>query len=108
MLFLPQADALQWILDELPNQSLLNTAEWKLIIPQLYKQYPNDDMNLNISVSSPPVIEVSDQDIDATISIDLIIDVLEAGEVIPVTCISVVCLSKINLIYHFLKVTLLK
>ncbi|XP_058726941.1 uncharacterized protein LOC131598345 [Vicia villosa] len=47
-------------------------------------------MNLNISVSSPPVIEVSDQDIDATISIDLIIDVLEAGKVIPVTCISVI------------------
>ncbi|XP_058745040.1 putative BPI/LBP family protein At1g04970 [Vicia villosa] len=83
------ADALHWILDELPNQSLLNTAEWKLIIPQLYKQYPNDDMNLNISVSSSPVIEVSDQDIDATVSIDLIIDVLEAGEIIPVTCISV-------------------
>ncbi|XP_058775223.1 putative BPI/LBP family protein At1g04970 [Vicia villosa] len=62
------ADALHWILDELPNQSVLNTAEWKLIIPQLYKQYPNDDMNLNISVSSPPVIEVSDQDIDATVS----------------------------------------
>jgi hypothetical protein len=88
---LRQADALQWILDELPNQALLNTADWKIIIPQLYKQYPNDEMNLNISISSPPVIEVSDQDIGATISIDLIINVLEADEVIPVACISVVC-----------------
>lgn len=83
------ADALQWILDELPNQALLNTADWKILIPQLYKQYPNDDMNLNVSVSSPPVIKVSDQDVGVTISIDLIVDVLEAGEVIPVACISV-------------------
>lgn len=82
------ADALQWILDELPNQAILNTADWKILIPQLYKQYPNDDMNLNVSVSSPPVIKVSDQDVGVTISIDLIIDVLEAGEVIPVACIS--------------------
>jgi hypothetical protein len=48
MSLLPQADELQWILDELPNQALLNTADWKIIIPQLYKQYPNDEMNLNI------------------------------------------------------------
>nr|AFK49298.1 unknown [Medicago truncatula] len=46
-------------------------------------------MNLNVSVSSPPVIKVSDQDVGVTISIDLIVDVLEAGEVIPVACISV-------------------
>ncbi|XP_004491439.1 putative BPI/LBP family protein At1g04970 [Cicer arietinum] len=83
------ADTLQWILDELPDQALLNTAEWKLIIPQLYKQYPNDDMNLNFSASSPPIIQVSNQDIAAKFSVDIIIDVLEAGEVIPVACISV-------------------
>lgn len=95
---MPQADALQWILDELPNQAHLNTADWKILIPQLYKQYPNDDMNLNISISSPPAIEVSDQDVGVTIFIDLIIDVLEAGEVIPVACISVVCLNKANIL----------
>ncbi|KAJ1392506.1 Lipid-binding serum glycoprotein, C-terminal [Sesbania bispinosa] len=83
------ADSLQWIVDELPDQAFLNTAEWKILIPQLYKQYPNDDMNLNVSVTSPPIIEVSHEDIGATISIDIIIDVLEAGEVIPVACISV-------------------
>lgn len=95
MLLLAQADTLQWILDELPDQALLNTAEWKLIIPQLYKQYPNDDMNLNFSASSPPIIQVSNQDIAAKFSVDIIIDVLEAGEVIPVACISVVCLNKV-------------
>ncbi|XP_015973041.1 putative BPI/LBP family protein At1g04970 [Arachis duranensis] len=83
------ADSMQWILDELPDQNLLNTAEWRFIVPQLFKQYPNDDMNLNISVSSAPVIQVTNQDIKATINLDIIIDVLESGQVIPVACISV-------------------
>ncbi|KAK7320345.1 hypothetical protein VNO77_29745 [Canavalia gladiata] len=83
------ADNMQWIVDELPDQALLNTAEWKFLIPQLYKQYPDDDMNLDISVSSPPAIQVMNKDIGVTIFIDIIINVLEAGEVIPVACISV-------------------
>ncbi|TKY57351.1 putative BPI/LBP family protein [Spatholobus suberectus] len=83
------ADSMQWIVDELPDQVLLNTAEWRFLIPQLYKQYPNDDMNLNISVSSPPDIQVTNKNVGVKIFIDIIIDVLEAGEVIPVACISV-------------------
>ncbi|RDX95526.1 putative BPI/LBP family protein [Mucuna pruriens] len=83
------ADSMQWIVDELPDQALLNTAEWRFLIPQLYKQYPNDDMNLNISVSSPPDIQVTNKDVGVTIFVDIIIDVLEDGEVIPVACISV-------------------
>ncbi|KAL2316701.1 hypothetical protein Fmac_030577 [Flemingia macrophylla] len=83
------ADSMKWIVDELPDQDLLNTAEWRFLIPQLYKQYPNDDMNLNISISSPPDIQVTNKDVGVNIFIDIIIDVLEAGEVIPVACISV-------------------
>ncbi|KAJ1380409.1 Lipid-binding serum glycoprotein, C-terminal [Sesbania bispinosa] len=83
------AGKMQLIIDELPNQAILNTAEWRFIVPQLYKQYPNDDMQLNISVSSPPLIQVTYQDIGATIFVDITIDVLEGGEVIPVACISV-------------------
>ncbi|KAE9584124.1 putative bactericidal permeability-increasing protein, alpha/beta [Lupinus albus] len=82
------ADSMQWIVDELPDRALLNTAEWRFIVPQLYKQYPNADMNINISVSSAPVIQVTNQDIEAAIIVDVIINVLEAGEVIPVVCIS--------------------
>ncbi|XP_057978017.1 putative BPI/LBP family protein At1g04970 [Malania oleifera] len=78
-----------WVVDELPDQSLLNTAGWKHIVPQLYKLYPNDDMNLNISASSPPTILISDHDIDATIHLDVTINVLDA-EVIPVACIAMV------------------
>lgn len=89
-----QAGKMQLIIDELPDQDILNTAEWRFIVPQLYKQYPNDNMQLDISVSSPPVIQVTYQDIGATISIDITIDVLKGGEVIPVACISVVCLMK--------------
>ncbi|KAJ1441313.1 Lipid-binding serum glycoprotein, C-terminal [Sesbania bispinosa] len=83
------AGKMQLIIDELPNQAILNTAEWRFIVPQLYKQYPNDDMQLNISVSSPPLIQVTYQDIGATIFVDITIDVLEGGQVIPVACISV-------------------
>lgn len=87
---------MHWTVDELPDQALLNTAEWRFLVPQLYKLYPNDDMNLNISASSPPVVQVADHDIEATIFLDIIIDVLEAGEVIPVACISVVCLNEVQ------------
>lgn len=96
VLVLTQADTLKWSVDELPDQNLLNTAEWRFLIPQLYKQYPNDDMNLDIFVSSPPDIQVTDKDVGVQISIDIILNVLEAGEVVPVACISVVSLMKTN------------
>ncbi|KAL3733416.1 hypothetical protein ACJRO7_022870 [Eucalyptus globulus] len=44
------ADYMHWLVDKIPDQALLNTAGWKYIVPQLYKLYPNDDMDLNISV----------------------------------------------------------
>ncbi|GAV62410.1 LBP_BPI_CETP domain-containing protein/LBP_BPI_CETP_C domain-containing protein [Cephalotus follicularis] len=84
------AEFMQWIVDEIPDQSLLNTARWRFIVPQLYKKYPNHDMNLNISLSSPPVIRISENNIDATVYADLIIDVLQTDQVIPVACISLV------------------
>ncbi|KAL6999996.1 hypothetical protein U1Q18_001146 [Sarracenia purpurea var. burkii] len=84
------AKFMQWIIDKVPDQSLLNTAGWRFIVPQLYKKYPNDDMIMNISLSSPPVIKISSNNIDATVYADLIIDVLEAHDVIPVCCISLV------------------
>ncbi|XP_062168532.1 putative BPI/LBP family protein At1g04970 isoform X3 [Alnus glutinosa] len=84
------ADYMHWIVDKIPDQSLLNTAGWRYIVPQLYKQYPDDDMNLNISVSSPPIIKVAKDVIGAIINLDVTIDVVDAGEVIPVACISLV------------------
>ncbi|KAK3440203.1 hypothetical protein EUGRSUZ_B00503 [Eucalyptus grandis] len=80
---------MHWTVDEVPDQSLLNTAERRFLIPQLYKKYPNDHIDLNISLSSPE-IRISENNIDATVYAELIIDVLEVGEVIPVACISLV------------------
>lgn len=88
--FCGQEDYMHWLVDEVPDQSLLNTTGWRYIAPQLYKQYPNDDMNLNISVSSPPIIKVAKDDIDVVINLDMTIYVMDAGQVIPVACISLV------------------
>lgn len=82
-----EAGYLQWIVDKIPDQALLNTAGWRFIIPQLYKKYPHDDMNLNVSFNSPPVLIFSRNNIDVTSNVDLIIDVLEGGQVVPVACI---------------------
>ncbi|CAI8619273.1 unnamed protein product [Vicia faba] len=46
-------------------------------------------MQINVSTSFPPVIQVGYQDIGATVSVDITINVLEGGETIPVACISV-------------------
>ncbi|XP_074307770.1 putative BPI/LBP family protein At1g04970 [Silene latifolia] len=79
---------LQWIVDKIPDQHLLNTGGWRLIIPQLYKKYPNDDMNMNVSLTRPPAIRISPKSIQVTVNAQLTINVLEGGEVIPVVCIS--------------------
>lgn len=79
---------LSWLVDKLPEQSLLNTASWRFIIPKLYKMYPNDDMKLNISVSSPPIITITSEGVDAVVIADMIIDVMDGGDTIPVACVS--------------------
>ncbi|KAF2303819.1 hypothetical protein GH714_023603 [Hevea brasiliensis] len=79
--------------DRFPNQSLLNTATWRFVYPQLYKKYPNDDMNLNVSLTSPPVIRIAENNLDGTIYLDVIVNVLDADEVIPVACVSLVIRS---------------
>lgn len=77
-----------WLVDELPDQKLLNTAGWRFIIPKLYKKFPNDDMSLNFTVLSPPIIKVKNNGIVAFVNTDVFINVVDAGEVIPVACIS--------------------
>ncbi|KDP39204.1 hypothetical protein JCGZ_00961 [Jatropha curcas] len=84
------AGYMHWTVDRFPNQSLLNTATWRFIYPQLYKKYPNDDMSLNISLTSPPVIIILKNDIDAAIYLDVTVNVLDGGQVIPVACVSLV------------------
>ncbi|XP_076895510.1 putative BPI/LBP family protein At1g04970 [Bidens hawaiensis] len=77
-----------WIVDNLPDQKLMNTAGWRFIIPKLYKEFPNDELSLNFTILSPPVIKVKNEGIVAILDSDVIINVMDAGEVIPVACIS--------------------
>ncbi|PPD93657.1 hypothetical protein GOBAR_DD09406 [Gossypium barbadense] len=84
-----QADHMHWTLNKIP-ESLTNTAGWRYIIPQLYEQYPNDDMKLHVTVTSPPVIRIADHDVDTTIYADLTFEVLDSSEVVPIACISLV------------------
>lgn len=84
-----KADKMQWFVDQVPDQSLLNTAEWRFIVPKLYKQYPNDDMSLNITVTSTPGVKIEERMMYATVPADVIINVKHQGEVVPVACISV-------------------
>lgn len=81
---------MHWIVDKVPDESLLNTAGWRYIVPKLYKLYPNDEMNLNLSVTSPPITTISEHDINVTVYLDVIINVLDSNEVVPVACISLV------------------
>ncbi|KAG2611077.1 hypothetical protein PVAP13_4KG048900 [Panicum virgatum] len=85
-----KAGSMHWVVDKVPDQSLLNTASWKFIIPRLYWNYPNDDMLLNISMASSPVIKITSEKIGATINADMIIDVIDGKQTVPVACISVV------------------
>ncbi|CAA3021715.1 BPI LBP family At1g04970 [Olea europaea subsp. europaea] len=89
-----EAKKMNWIVEYASDRYLLNTSVWRFIVPQLYKLYPDDDIKLNISVSSLPTIKFGKQQIDATIPFDMVIDVSDAGEIIPVAGISMVRLVK--------------
>ncbi|KAJ7538615.1 hypothetical protein O6H91_11G056500 [Diphasiastrum complanatum] len=73
-----EAGILQWLVDSLPKQTLLNTASWKYVIPQLYKKYPNMDMMLNFSVSTTPDISIARNGIHATAALTISMNAIAA------------------------------
>lgn len=83
---------MHWTVDKVSDQSLLNTAGWRFIIPQLYKKYPNDDMKLNIILTAPPTLKISRERFDVSILADMTVDVMDADGEVSVACISVVSL----------------
>ncbi|KAK1297548.1 putative BPI/LBP family protein [Acorus calamus] len=85
-----KAGLMNRVVDKVPDQSYLNTARWRYIIPQLYRKYPNADMKLNISLSSPPIMRITSHDIGATIYSDMTVDVVDGYETVSVACISIV------------------
>ncbi|WCJ37436.1 lipid-binding serum glycoprotein family protein [Euphorbia peplus] len=78
------AKFMRWIVDKLPDETRLNTDN----VPQLPKLYPNHDMKLNISLTSPPIIRISEHKIVATGNAELIINVLIADQFVPIACFS--------------------
>uniref|UniRef100_A0A0D9XEY7 Lipid-binding serum glycoprotein C-terminal domain-containing protein n=1 Tax=Leersia perrieri TaxID=77586 RepID=A0A0D9XEY7_9ORYZ len=84
-----KAGLLQHMVDKISDQFLLNTASWRLLIPRLYQKYPNDDMLLNISATSPPYVRINVGRIDATVDLDVTVNVLDFDEIVPVACLSV-------------------
>lgn len=81
---------MNWVVNEVPKQFFLNTKTWRFLIPKLYKKYPNENMTLNISVTSSPSIMIGVGNIGATVNSDLIINVLDDNKPVPVACIAVV------------------
>lgn len=83
-----KAGLLQHMVDKVPDQFLLNTASWRFLIPRLYRKYPNKDMLLNISAISPPSVRINVGRIDTTVDLDVIVNVLDSDDIVPVACIS--------------------
>lgn len=79
------------VIGETKNGSILSTSDWKIILPELYKHYPDNKMVLNMSVTSPPAVKITENGIDATIQLEIAIDVQDSGEVLSVARISSVC-----------------
>ncbi|CAH8328994.1 unnamed protein product [Eruca vesicaria subsp. sativa] len=75
-------------IEQTKNGSALSTSDWKLILPELYKQYPDVKMMLNMSVTSPPAVNITENGIDGTINLEISIHVKNSGVVLPVARLS--------------------
>ncbi|CAE5967939.1 unnamed protein product [Arabidopsis arenosa] len=82
------AKVMRLVIGETKNGSILSTSDWKLILPELYKHYPDNKMVFNMSVTSPPAVKITENGIDATIQLEIAIDVQDSGEVLSVARIS--------------------
>lgn len=85
-----QAGFLEWLVDELPQESWLNTHFWRWLIPQLYKKYPNMDMALAFACSGPPTVQLQTDGVTANAAAELNLLVKTDGKSLPVACISLV------------------
>lgn len=79
---------LEWLVDELPQESWLNTHFWRWLIPQLYKKYPNMDMALNFACSEAPTVQLQTDGATVNAAAELTLLVKTDGQSLPVACIS--------------------
>lgn len=85
-------------MDELPQESWLNTHFWRWLIPQLYKKYPNMDMALDFACSTPPTVQLQRDGATANAMAELILLVKTDEKPLPVACISLVSPNSRNCI----------
>jgi hypothetical protein len=95
-----QARSLELLVDELPQDWLLNTAFWKWLIPQLYREYPNHDMALNFSVSAAPQVELTRNGAKALAATEMTVLVKTNTDFVPVACLSMVGVPLIVLVCY--------
>lgn len=86
----PQAGHLEWMVDELPQESWLNTHFWRWILPQLYKKYPSMEMALNFACSVAPMVQLNKDGATASAAADLTLLVKTDTGPLPVACIGMV------------------
>ncbi|CAH2053236.1 unnamed protein product [Thlaspi arvense] len=82
------AKRMHMVIDKSKNGSTLATSDWKLILPELYKLYPDVRMMLDMSVASPPDVSITENGIEAAIHLEISIDVQNSGAVLSVARIS--------------------
>lgn len=87
-------------IEQTKNGSALSTSDWKLILPELYKQYPNVKMMLNMSVTSPPAVNIRETGIDGIIDLEISIDVQNSGVVLSVARMSTVYANNNKIIHE--------
>jgi hypothetical protein len=56
------------MVDKISDQFLLNTASCRFFVPQLYREYLDDDSSCS------------------TVDLDITVNVLDFGEIVPVSC----------------------
>ena len=96
-----QNGSLEWLVDNLPQESWLNTHFWRWLIPQLYKKYPNMDMALNFACSAAPTVQLQKDGATVNAVAELTLLVKTDEQPVPVACISLVsCTSRYCRLIH--------
>eukprot|EP00897_Mesotaenium_endlicherianum_P005268 jgi/Mesen1/476/ME000101S10704 len=87
-----EAGTLEYEVDKLPETSIikLNTGSWRFLVPQLYRQYPNQPLALQFSAASVPVVQFTATGVVATVEGDMFITVVPASgeDTTRVACLS--------------------
>eukprot|EP00270_Netrium_digitus_P012745 TRINITY_DN4174_c0_g2_i1.p1 TRINITY_DN4174_c0_g2~~TRINITY_DN4174_c0_g2_i1.p1 ORF type:complete len:410 (-),score=101.77 TRINITY_DN4174_c0_g2_i1:348-1487(-) len=90
------AGVMKLVVDHLPDSSIikLNTRSWRMLLPVLYRKYPDKPMVLIFNATSQPRLELMADGLLATVAADLIVSVVADGEKVTdvvVLAVSLTC-----------------